>query len=167
MSTGTGQDARPSTVDSALKNLEAGIELFYAERIAEARAKFEDVVAAGAASGFAIRARDYLAACERAESPKAGKPDDAFVEAVMARNDGDLERVLELCDGGAQSKDGRFVYLAACVRTLMGDEESALDLLARAVELDSKNRVRAFHDSDFSSLGEDERFLELVHGHSD
>lgn len=167
MSTGTGHDARPSTVDSALKNLEAGIELFYEKRIAEAKAKFEAVVAAGSESRVVVSARDYLAACERAEAPEVEKPDDTFLEAVMARNDGDLERVLELCDGGGQSKDGRFAYLAACARSLMGEEESALDLLAKAAELDPKNRVRAFHDSDFSSLGEDERFLELVHGNSD
>ncbi len=163
VSTGTGQDARPSPADSALENLAAGIALFYEGRVAEARARFEDVVTAGGESRFVIRAKDYLAACERAETPASGRPDDAFIEAVMARNDGDLERTLELCDGGGRDQDDRFLYLAACVRAMTGEPEAALDLLTKAVELDPKNRVRAYHDSDFSSLDEDERFLKLVH----
>ena len=167
VSTETGQDARPGSADSALKNLEAGIALFYEDRVAEARARFEDVVAAGGESRFAVRAKDYLAACERAETPASGSPDDPFLGAVMVRNDGDLERTLELCEGGVRDQDERFVYLAACVRALMGEQEAALDLLTKAVELDPKNRVRAYHDGDFSSLDEDERFLKLVHDRSD
>lgn len=167
VSAGTGQDARPSTADSALKDLEAGIALFYEDRVAEAKARFEDVVAGGGESRFVVRAKDFLAACERAESSAEATPDDPFLEAVMARNDGELERALELCEGKGQDQDDRFVYLAACVRALMGDEEAALDLLTKAVELDPKNRVRAFHDGDFSSLHEDERFVKLVHDLSD
>ena len=167
VSTGTGQDAEPGSADAALKNLEAGIALFYEDRVAEARARFEDVVAASGESRFVIRANDYLAACERAETPATGGPDDPFLEAVMARNDGDLERTLELCEGGGRDQDERFVYLAACARALMGEQEAALDLLTKAVALDPKNRVRAYHDGDFSSLGEDERFLKLVHDRSD
>ena len=167
VSTGTGQDAEPGSADAALKNLEAGIALFYEDRVAEARARFEDVVAASGESRFVIRANDCLAACERAETPATGGPDDAFLEAVMARNDGDLERTLELCEGGGRDQDERFVYLAACARALMGEQEAALDLLTKAVALDPKNRVRAYHDGDFSSLDEDERFLKLVHDRSD
>ena len=84
----------------------------------------------------------------------------------MARNDGDLERALKICTAGSRTRDGRFVYLASCIRALMG-EASALDLLAKAIELDPKNRVRAFHDADFASLNEDERFESLVHDSTD
>ncbi|MCY3965511.1 MAG: hypothetical protein OXG83_10775 [Acidobacteria bacterium] len=167
VSAGTGQDARPGTADSALEDLEAGIALFYEDRVAEARARFEDVVAGGGESRFVIRAKDFLAACERAERSAEGSPDDPFLEAVMARNEGELERTLELCEGKGRDQEDRFVYLAACVRALMGDLEAALDLLTKAVELDPKNRVRAFHDGDFSSLAEDERFVKLVHDLSD
>lgn len=167
VSAGTGQDARPSTADSALEDLEAGIALFYEDRVAEARARFEDVVAGGGESRFVVRAKDFLAACERAESSAEGGLNDPFLEAVMARNDGELERALELCEGKGRDRDDRFVYLAACVHGLMGDQEAALDVLTKAVELDPKNRVRAFHDGDFSSLHEDERFVKLVHDLSD
>lgn len=167
MSIGSGQNARPKSADSALENLEAGIALFYEDKVAEARVLFEDVVAAGGERRFVIRAKDYLAACERAEVSAQGGMDDAFLEAVMARNDGDLERVLELCGDGGRDQDDRFVYLAACVHALMGDRDAALDRLTKAVELDRKNRVRAFHDGDFSSLDEDERFVKLVHDLND
>lgn len=167
MSTGTGQDLRPKVADSALENLEAGIALFYEDKVAEARARFEDVVAAGGESRFVVRAKDYLSACERAERSAEDGPDDAFLDAVMARNDGDLERALELCGDSGRDQDDRFVYLAACVHALMGDQDAALDRLTKAVELDRKNRVRAFHDGDFSSLDEDERFVKLVHDLND
>ncbi len=163
MSTGTGSNA----VDSALENLEAGIALFYEDKIAEARGRFEDVVAGSGESRLVIRAKDYLAACKRVEAVADGGPDDAFLQAVMARNDGDLERVLELCGGDGRDQDDRFVYLVACVHALKGDEDAALDTLAKAVELDTKNRVRAFYDSDFSLLDGDERFDKLVHDDSD
>ena len=162
-SAGTEKDARPKAAGAGLEDLEAGIALFYEARVAEARTRFENVVASGGESRFVVRARDFLAACERAETPAEGGPDDPFIEAVMTRNDGDLERALELCEGSGRDRDDRFVYLAACVRALMGDAEAALELLAKAVDLDPKNRVRAFHDSDFSSLDEDERFVKLVH----
>lgn len=154
-------------VDSALEHLEAGIALFYEDKFKEARTRFEDVVAGGVESRIVIRAKDYLAACERAETSAESGPDDAFLEAVMARNDGDLERALELCGDDGRDGDDRFVYLAACVHALMGDGDAALDRLAKAVELDRKNRVRAFHDGDFASLGEDERFVKLVHDLND
>ncbi len=153
--------------DAALKNLEAGIELFHAERTAEARTEFEAVVAAAAESRIASRARDYLAACGRAESAKDQEDADAFTEAVMARNDGDIERALKICTAGSRTRDGRFVYLASCIRALKGEDAAALDQLAKAIELDPKNRVRAFHDTDFASLHEDERFESLVHDQTD
>ena len=163
----SGTDARSEAADAALKNLEAGIELFYSDRIAEARAEFEAVVAAGVESRFTSRARDFLAACGRAETPNDGGGGDGFIDAVMARNDGDLEGALKICTAGSRAGDGRFVYLASCIRALMGETEPALDSLAKAVELDPTNRVRAFHDADFASLNEDERFLSLVHDLSD
>lgn len=167
MKSGAGQQVGSEAVDAALKKLEAGIELFHEDRIAEARSEFEAVIAAGAESRLTSRAGDYLAACDRAEASKDGKGNDAFLEAVMARNDGDLASALKICTAGSRTRDGRFVYLASCIRALQGEAGPALDSLAKAVELDPTNRVRAFHDADFASLNEDERFLSLVHDHSD
>ena len=154
-------------VDAALKQLEAGIEAFHADRMAEARSAFEAVVAAAAESRLSSRAGDYLAACDRAEASKDGKGGDAFIEAVMARNDGDLESALKICTAGSRTRDGRFVYLASCIRALQGETDAAIDSLAKAVALDPTNRVRAFHDADFAALNEDERFLSLVHDDAD
>ncbi len=160
-------EAGSEAADAALKKLEAGIELFHGDRVAEARTEFEAVIAGGAVGRLTSRARDYLAACDRAEAAKDGKGNDAFLEAVMARNDGDLEGALKICTAGSRTRDGRFVYLASCIRALLGESAPALDSLAKAVELDPTNRVRAFHDTDFASLNEDERFLSLVHDHAD
>lgn len=167
MSIGPGRAAWSEAVDAVLKKLEAGIEAFHADRIAEARSEFEAVIASGTESRLTSRAGDYLAACDRAEASKDGKGNDPFLEAVVARNDGDLEDALEICTAGSRTRDGRFVYLASCIRALLGETEPALNSLEKAVELDPTNRVRAFHDADFASLNEDERFLSLVHDQSD
>jgi len=161
VSTGQGE-GRSTAADAALRSLEAGIGHFYADRLVEARAEFESVMAAGE-SRFANHARDYLAACEAASEPKQDEAADPFLLAVMARNDGDLDGALTICAAGEHAEDGRFLYLAACIWALSEESDAALELLGRAVELDPRNRVRAFHDSDFESLHEDERFLSLVH----
>jgi len=161
VSTGQGE-GRSTAVEAALRSLEAGIGLFHEDRLAEARAEFEAVIAGGE-SRFANHARDYLAACEAASEPQDDDAADPFLLAVMARNDGDLERALTICMADEHDEDGRFVYLAACIWALSEENDAALELLVRAVELDPRNRVRAFHDSDFESLYEDERFLSLVH----
>ena len=97
-------EAGSEAADAALKKLEAGIELFHGDRVAEARTEFEAVIAGGAVGRLTSRARDYLAACDRAEAAKDGKGNDAFLEAVMARNDGDLEGALKICTAGSRTR---------------------------------------------------------------
>jgi tetratricopeptide (TPR) repeat protein len=104
------------------------------------------------------RARQFLAASRRRAEAAGGKaakgPDvDPYLQAVYEKNCGNCRAALEICRrGGRDQKDERFAYLAASVHAVENRTEEAAKALARAVELNSKNRIHAFHDSDFAEL---------------
>ena len=54
------------------------------------------------------------------------------------------------------------IYLAASLKALDGDAEQALELLARAIELEPRNRVHAYHDPDFRELRDADGFSSLL-----
>ncbi len=101
------------------------------------------------------RARQFLAVAQQKAQPAAqGTGDqDPYLQAVVAKNRGDLERALEIAKQGDKGgKDERFAYLVASIHALENRTEEAAEALSRAVELNSKNRIHAFHDADFTGL---------------
>ncbi len=101
------------------------------------------------------RARQYLALCEqRLTNGKASEGhDDPYLEAVVAKNRGDFAEALALCRrGGRHRRDERMAYLAASILALQGEFAEAAELLALAVGQNPRNRVQAFHDSDFAEV---------------
>ncbi len=69
---------------------------------------------------------------------------------------------MSLCSvGGRQGKDEKFAYLAASILSLTGELEQAAKLLVVAIELNSKNRVHAFHESDFDTLRKSDEYRHL------
>lgn len=101
------------------------------------------------------RARQYLALCEQrlANGNAAEGDDDPYLLAVVAKNRGDFAAALALCRrGGRHHRDERMAYLAASILALEGEIAEAAALLAQAVEQNARNRVQAFHDSDFADV---------------
>ena len=118
---------------------------------------FESVASDGDRPDLAERARQLLAVSRQRQNGGAAKKEaeesDPYLRAVVAKNRGDLAGALALCrEGGRDTKDERFAYLAAAVHALESRTEEAARALARAVELNSKNRVHAYHDADFADL---------------
>ena len=105
---------------------------------------------------LADRARQFLAACRQrsAAGQKAAPAEvDPFLQAVYEKNRGDFRAALEISrKGGRDQKDDRFAYLVASIHALEDRIEEAAQALAQAVELNPKNRIHAFHDSDFAEL---------------
>ena len=104
------------------------------------------------------RARQYLSLCEQrlgnGGNGDGAEPDeDPYLQAVVAKNRGDFAAALALCRrGGRHHRDERMAYLAASILALEGAIPESAELLALAGEQDARNRVLAFHDSDFAGV---------------
>jgi tetratricopeptide (TPR) repeat protein len=152
-----GLAAKDSVVvkpDPFLKVYERGLKALHGGKWREAKQSFEKVVGQAEQRDLAERARRYLSlVAEKLDSSPVAESSDAFLEAVYERNRGELERALEICGrGGRQGKDERFAYLAASILSATGKLDRSAQLLGVAIELNPKNRVHAFHDSDFDQL---------------
>ena len=104
---------------------------------------------------LAARARVYLDICEGRQHETSSTGDD-YLDALMAKNRGDLEAAASLCAKHQGEID--FTYLGAAVAALRGDIPSAMAGLESVIERDIKYRVHAFHDSDFDGIRESEEF---------
>ena len=115
----------------------------------------------------ADRARQLLAASrqraaeEAAASKKAKEKDeDPFLRALFEKNRCDFAGALALCQQeGRDQKDERFAYLAAAIHAVERRTDEAAKVLARAIELNPKNRIHAYHDPDFAELRKHHRHV--------
>lgn len=156
---------RPPVADPALDAFAQALDAFHKKDWAKAAGLFENALAESDRLDLSARARQYLAASrqklEEAGAAKAkGKAKvedgDPFLRAVFEKNRGDAAAALELCrQEGRDQKDERFAYLAASIHAAEGRTEEAVQALSRAIELNAKNRVHAFHDPDFAELRKD------------
>ncbi|MEM7051924.1 MAG: hypothetical protein AAF604_19815 [Acidobacteriota bacterium] len=149
----TTKDGKPEQVaaDPLLAVYEDALERLYKEDWKKASALLEKIISESDQPELAERARQLLGVAERrlAAGPKE---EDPFLLAVWNHNRGDHQAALALCEEKDRlKKDERFLYLAAAVKAASGDE-AAGSLLEQAVEMNPKNRVYAFHDSDFDDL---------------
>jgi tetratricopeptide (TPR) repeat protein len=141
--------------EQAQKTFDKAVDSLHKKKWANARSDFHKVAEAQPGTGLAERSRRYLAVCEDRLAKPASKI-DSYLVAVMAKNEGDLETAMEVCSrGGAKGRDERFAYLAAALECLQENTDAALEQLAKAIELNSENRVHAYHDPDFSFLRDD------------
>ena len=105
------------------------------------------------------RARQFLLVSRQKLEAGGGKPaqdaaeTDPYLLAVYEKNRGNLEGALEMSrKGGRDQKDERFAYLAASIHAAEDRLDEAVQALTKAVELNPKNRIHAFHDPDFAEL---------------
>ncbi len=149
--------------DPLVKVYERGLKALHRSRWREAKKLFEKVLAETDQPELAERTRRQLAVCRRQlKKAPAAASQDPFLLAVYERNRGNLDAALEICArGGRQSKDERFAYLAASLHAAMGELEKAGRFLSRAIELNPKNRVHAYHDADFAALRQDPEHASL------
>jgi tetratricopeptide (TPR) repeat protein len=152
-----------AAIDPALDAFTKALDAFHKRDWGKAAELLESVLAESDRPDLSARARQYLAATRQKleEAPGAkgkakGEEGDPFLRAVVEKNRGDAAAALELCrQGGRDQKDERFAYLAASIHAAEGRTEEAVQALSRAIELNAKNRVHAFHDPDFAELRKD------------
>jgi len=152
--------------DPALDALTAGLQALQQKDWPKAAELFESALAQSDRSDLSARARQFLASARQqmAEKPAAKEKEegDPFLRAVFEKNRGDLAAALDLCRReGREQKDERFAYLAASIHAVEGRLEEAVQALSRAIELNPRNRVHAYHDPDFADLRRDRDHRQL------
>ncbi|MEA2599649.1 MAG: hypothetical protein QOF89_641 [Acidobacteriota bacterium] len=153
--------------DPALEAFGQGLSALQAGDWKKAVEHLERAVETADRTDLRDRAQQFLNAARQkagagdgkaARSPEA----DPYLEAVYERNRGNLKAALDIAQkGGRDEKDERFAYLAASIHAVENRLDEAAQALATAVELNPKNRIHAFHDSDFAELrkNRDQRHL--------
>jgi len=140
-----------------------GLKALHQKKWREASKYFEKILQETGESDLAQSARRSLGICRQNLAKPKPQTDDPFLLAVYESNRGNYDEGLALCSrGGRQSKDGRSAYLAAAVYRLIGDLEKAAKYLELAIELNPKNRIHAYHDSDFEALRESSEYGHLI-----
>lgn len=168
LTTRDGRGYQAPFVDPTISHFEKGLEAFHAKNWAAARKSFAAVLEECEQLELSARARLFLKACDEQEEGEGTGIDDAFLAAVVAKNNGDFDTALEITkSGGRAGKDERFAYLLASLTALGGEPEEALEQLEKAIAMNPENRIHAFHDSDFEALHELEEFQALYESESE
>lgn len=148
--------------DAALAAFESAIQLVHGSKWKQAAEELEKVIAESDTHELTDRARQYLAICQ---DRLDGEPeiDDVYLAAVYRKNRGDVEEAQRLASkAGSADKDDKIAYLQASLHALAGDEDQAIEVLGKAIQMDPRNRVQAYHDPDFKELREHEDFQGLL-----
>jgi tetratricopeptide (TPR) repeat protein len=151
--------------DPAVDALAKGLEALQRKDWPGAAKLFETAISESDRNDVTARARQFLTVARQqmgGQAPK-GKEEgdqDPFLRAVFEKNRGNLAAALDLCRReGREQKDERFAYLAASLHALDNRMDEAVQALTRAIDLNPKNRVHAFHDPDFAEIRKNHRQL--------
>jgi tetratricopeptide (TPR) repeat protein len=155
-----------AVADPALEAFGQGLSALQAGDWKKAVEHLERAVETADRTDLRDRAQQFLNAARQkagtgkaaAKSPEA----DPYLEAVYEKNRGNLKAALDIAQkGGRDQKDERFAYLVASIHAVENRLDEAVQALAKAVELNPKNRIHAFHDADFAELrkNRDQRHL--------
>lgn len=148
--------------DPLIKDFESGVKALQVGDFKKAKPLLQKVADEADFPHLGQRARRFLVLCEQRLAKVSAGSEDPFLLAVYERNRGNLEEALEICvKGGRAGKDERFAYLAASLHALRGDQAEAARALEAAIAMNPKNRVHAFHDSDFDELRESPEYASL------
>ncbi|MFY9822324.1 MAG: hypothetical protein WAM82_13155 [Thermoanaerobaculia bacterium] len=159
--------APPAVADPALDHFAHGLSALQAKDWKKAVSHLEQAVETADRPDLRDRARQFLNAARHKGGPAEGTaakgPEpDPYLQAVYERNRGDFQAALDIArKGGRDQKEDRFAYLVASIHAVENRLEDAAQALAKAVELNPKNRIHAFHDADFAELrkNRDQRHL--------
>jgi len=114
------------------------------------------------------RCRIYIATCRRQITSAGlafGTPEEHYDYAISQLNTGYYEEAREQFNNILKAHPGAdyAFYGLAVLEAITGRASDCLSNLARAIELNSKNRLQARVDNDFQNMVDDPRFTELLY----
>jgi tetratricopeptide (TPR) repeat protein len=150
-----------------LTNYEAGMKLFHARQLKEARVLFA-LATRGPERDVANRAQLHLAMCDRRLQQvivTLASPEDYYnygVALINSRNLPEarvhLEKALEMSPNA-----DHIHYALSLAQALAGDLVNAQQNLKRAIELEPRNRLIAHQDADFAPLANQPPFDAIIY----
>ncbi len=146
--------------DPMLGPFEEGLGALYGGKWTTAAELVVRMAAASAQPELAARARQHLAAARR-RAAAAGDDGDPYLDAVYAKNAGDLERAREIVAAQKKDEGGRFAFLDATLHAVGQRPSEAAAALERAISADPRHKVSAYHDPDFADLRKDKDYAHL------
>ncbi len=151
----------------AFQHYQAAVQLLQQAKYAKALAALEKLLP-DAPPELKERCRMYIATCKRQlESPALTflTPEEHYDYAISQLNTGYYEEAREQFQSilaNHPNADYAF-YGLAVLDAITARAQDCLSNLARAIELNPKNRLQARVDNDFQSMVDDPRFTELLY----
>lgn len=152
---------------AAYQQYQAAVQLLQQGKYDRALAAFEKLLSTAPVE-IKERAQMYIVTCQR----QLERPNLAFATheehydyAVAQLNNGYFEEAREHFDSilSADPNADYARYGLAVLNSITGQSQECLDNLARAIELNPKNRLQARVDNDFQNMVDDPRFTELLY----
>ena len=162
----TGGHSSTST-GPAFQHYMSAVQLLQQGKFEKALAAFEKLLPA-APIELLDRCKMYISTCQRQlEQHRLTflTPEEHFDYAISQLNTGYYEEAREQFEGilnGHPNADYAF-YGLALLDAITGRTQDCLGNLARAIELNPRNRLQARADNDFQSMVDDPRFTELLY----
>jgi tetratricopeptide (TPR) repeat protein len=133
----------------------------------KARAAFEKL-SKDAPAELIERSRVYLVACERhgrSNSLSFNNTEEQYDYAISLLNTGFYDEARDQFGNILKfNTNADYAYYGlAILESMTGQTEGCLEHLAKAIELNPRNRIQARSDSDFQDMADDPRFTELLY----
>ncbi|MFQ6083036.1 MAG: tetratricopeptide repeat protein [Candidatus Aminicenantia bacterium] len=166
-----GLDSKRKLIDNYQKAVEAysqAMSFFHKRDFAKAVEYFKKVIEKFSSEKEVIdRANLYLSICEsylEEEEPEIKSFEDYYQYGIYHLNLGNYEQAIELLQTASQKnpKEGKVYYALADTYCLMGDNQSALSYLKKAIQQDEFFKILAQNETDFEPLWKDKEFQKLV-----
>jgi tetratricopeptide (TPR) repeat protein len=156
-----------SNAGAVFQHYQAAVQLVQQSKYDKALAAFERLLES-APPQLAERCRMYIATCQRQmQRPELAftSPAERFDYAVSQLNQGLFEEAREHLDAlvGDHPQADYGYYGLAVLGSMTGMPQECLENLARAIELNPRNRLQARSDNDFQNMLDDPRFTELLY----
>jgi tetratricopeptide (TPR) repeat protein len=160
------KDEKKDEYQKALASYGEAVKAFRQSKFDKAEEQFTSFMEKyGSERELVDRAKTYLKILkERVGKPQerltAKSDEDYYLFGVYKMNMGDYEGALKMLEKAreAKPKDARVFYLLAQLACLTSDQETCLEHLKKAVQIDKFYSILAQNEAEFDPIREDKRF---------
>ena len=158
------------THQQSLQSYQTGMQYMQEGKFEKARTVFEKLIAVGPAE-LLERCRVYLSVCQNklTDSTRSfASLEEQYDYAISLLNTGDYSEARDQFETILESEPAADYahYGLAALDSMTGQAEECLEHMAKAIELNPRNRIQARTDTDFQNMIEDPRFTELLYPES-